>query len=151
MIEERARERCLKVIRDIHAKRRAADTEKRETSLRALHDHRRVLLLYQANDVRVDEVALAQLSQLPEVRNFLTLFQWSSGVDSHENDKRWQRKVYNWWLIIRLRHPMQSFLLEIFLSRNECRCFLITETSVTLLCSRTIPSHFRIRSSEVEL
>ena len=76
------------MIRDIHAKRRAADTGKRETSLRALHDHRRVLLLYQANDVRVDEVALAQLSQLPEVRNFLTLFQWSSDVDSHENDKR---------------------------------------------------------------
>ena len=61
---------------------------RKTTSLRALHDHRRILLLYQANDVRVDEVALAQLSQLPEVRNFLTLFQWSSSVDSHENYKR---------------------------------------------------------------
>ena len=40
---------------------------------------------YGANDVRVDEITRAQL---PEDRNFLTLFQWSSVVDSHENDKR---------------------------------------------------------------
>ena len=40
---------------------------------------------YRPNDVRVDEVARAQL---PEDRNFLTLFQWSSVVDSRENNKR---------------------------------------------------------------
>ena len=38
-----------------------------------------------ANAVRVDEITRAQL---PEDRNFLTLLQWSSVVDSHENDKR---------------------------------------------------------------
>ena len=40
---------------------------------------------YRASDVHVDEVALAQL---PENRSFLTLFQWSTVLDSHENDKR---------------------------------------------------------------
>ena len=40
---------------------------------------------HRASDVQVDGVALAQF---PEDRNFLTLFRWSSVVDTHENDKR---------------------------------------------------------------
>ena len=56
------------MVRHIHAKRRAADTEEREnelerplTSLRAMHDHRRVL---PSKLIRVDEVALAQFPEI---------------------------------------------------------------------------------------
>ena len=63
MIEESLRGRCLQVIRDIHAKRRSADTEKRETSLNV-----ELCTItkgyYRANDVGVDEVALAQLHKI---------------------------------------------------------------------------------------
>ena len=84
MIEERGS--CLQLrlqaIRDIHAKRRVAarKNERLAFELCTITEG-----YYRASDVRVDEVALAQL---PQNGNFLTLFQWSSVVDSHENDKR---------------------------------------------------------------
>ena len=78
------------MIRDIHAKRRVADTENERQAFEVCTITEGY---YRASDVRVDVVALAQL---PENRSSLTLFQWSSVVDSHENDKRGrQRKAYN--------------------------------------------------------
>ena len=82
---------------------------------------------------------------------FMILFQWSSVVDSHENDKRWQSKAYKWWFMHQSVQPNATFCRRYF-SVEWVSMFFSTrisqpKTSGTLLRSRTMPSHSRSRSS----